>query len=262
MCGAGGSREYGRSVPHASLRSPGPRHPTGPMQRIMQRRRCIALHRDVPICGTGPAAPQVRRPFCVRGCSQIPTRAAGSIPVARSKDQRKRRRNLASSTAIPVPRVNADPAWRGVPARRSAVRYSTRATRRRGSAGMLEWLKDGLTIADSGFAVLGGLVAAAEYSVKPLRRRWKRRPSQVQRQQAEQLDQLGLGRPLQTIETVLGSPHLLNRWNTPDGESEERNTGCQAPGWYCRHLRAQWRLTQSPLPTRSCTTTPRRSRVG
>lgn len=87
---------------------------------------------------------------------------------------------------------------------------------------MLEWLKDGLTIADSGFAVLGGLIVAAGYSIKPLRRRWQRRPSQVQKQQAEILDQLGLGRPLETIEAVLGSPHLLNRWNTPEGQSEER----------------------------------------
>jgi hypothetical protein len=87
---------------------------------------------------------------------------------------------------------------------------------------MLDWLKDGLTIADSGFAVLGGLIVAAGYSVKPLRRRWQRRPSQVQKQQAEKLDQLGLGRPLETIEAVLGSPHLLNRWNTPEGQGEER----------------------------------------
>ncbi|QZY44621.1 hypothetical protein [Mycolicibacterium austroafricanum] len=87
---------------------------------------------------------------------------------------------------------------------------------------MLDWLKEGLTIADSGFAVLGGLIVAAVYSIKPLRRRWQRRPSQVQKQQAEILDQLGLGRPLETIEAALGSPHLLNRWNTPDGQSEDR----------------------------------------
>jgi hypothetical protein len=87
---------------------------------------------------------------------------------------------------------------------------------------MLDWLKDGLTIADSGFAVLGGLIVAAGYSIRPLRRRWQRRPSQVQKQQAEKLDQLGLGRPLETIEAVLGSTHLLNRWNTPVGQGEER----------------------------------------
>lgn len=87
---------------------------------------------------------------------------------------------------------------------------------------MLEWLKDGLSIADSGFAVLGGLVVAAGYSIRPLRRQWKRRPAQIQKQQAEKLDQLGLGRPLETIETVLGKPHLLNRWQTAEGHSEER----------------------------------------
>lgn len=87
---------------------------------------------------------------------------------------------------------------------------------------MLEWLKDGLSIADSGFAVVGGLIVAAGYSIRPLRRRWQRRTSQVQKQQAAILDQLGLGRPLETIEAALGSPHLLNRWNNPEGTSEER----------------------------------------
>lgn len=91
-----------------------------------------------------------------------------------------------------------------------------------GARGMLDGIRDGLTIADSGFAVLGGLIVAAGYSVRPLRRRWQRRPSQVQKRQAAKLDQLGLGRPLETIEAALGSPHLLNRSNTPEGQSEER----------------------------------------
>ncbi|MUL75721.1 hypothetical protein [Mycolicibacterium sp. CBMA 226] len=77
-------------------------------------------------------------------------------------------------------------------------------------------------MADSGFAVIGGLVVAAVFSTKNVRRRWQRRPSQVQKQQAAILDQLGLGRPLETIEAALGSPHLLNRLKTSEGESEER----------------------------------------
>lgn len=84
---------------------------------------------------------------------------------------------------------------------------------------MLDWVKDGLTIADSFYAALGGLIG---YSIKPIQRRWRRRPTNVRRQQAKKLDQLGLGRPLETIEAVLGSPHLLNRWKTPEGETEDR----------------------------------------
>jgi hypothetical protein len=101
--------------------------------------------------------------------------------------------------------------------------------------GMLEWLKDGLTIADSGFAVLGGLTVAAAYSIKPLRRRWQRRPAQVQRQQAEKLDQLGLGRPVETIEAVLGSPHLLSRWKTSEGESREERIYRLPGAWVTIH---------------------------
>ncbi len=101
---------------------------------------------------------------------------------------------------------------------------------------MLEWLKDGLPIADSGFAVLGGLIVAAGYSVKPLRRRWQRRPSAVQKQQSETLDQLGLGRPLETIEAVLGSPHLLNRWKTTDGESREERIYRLPGAWVTLHV--------------------------
>ncbi|TQK27963.1 hypothetical protein [Arthrobacter sp. SLBN-53] len=100
---------------------------------------------------------------------------------------------------------------------------------------MLEWLKDELTIADSGFAVLGGLIVAAGYSVKPLRRRWQRRPSQIQKQQAAKLDQIGLGRPLETIEAVLGSPHLLNRWRDGGDDREERIY--RLPGaWVSLHI--------------------------
>jgi len=84
---------------------------------------------------------------------------------------------------------------------------------------MSEWLKDGLSLADSAFAVLGVLIGL---SIKPLRRRWQRRSSVQRKQQTQILDQLDLGRPLETIESALGRPHLLNRWKTPDGEGEER----------------------------------------
>ena len=87
---------------------------------------------------------------------------------------------------------------------------------------MWEWLKDGLSIADSGIAVVTALVVAVGVSVRPLRRRWQRRPAQVQKQQAAQLDQLGLGRPLETIEAALGKPHLLNPSQSSSGQGEER----------------------------------------
>ncbi|NIL78384.1 hypothetical protein RhoFasB10_04561 [Rhodococcus sp. B10] len=87
---------------------------------------------------------------------------------------------------------------------------------------MLEWLEDGLSIADSGIAVVTTLIVAVGVSIRPLRRRWQQRPEQIQKQQAEKLDQLGLGRPLETIETALGKPHLLNRWQTVGDQSEDR----------------------------------------
>ncbi|PVA15023.1 hypothetical protein D2E64_21745 [Mycobacteroides abscessus] len=88
--------------------------------------------------------------------------------------------------------------------------------------GMLEWLKDGLPIADAGFAVLSGLIVAAVFIFRSFRRRWwQRRPAYVRKQQASILDQLGLGRPLETMEAVLGSPHILSRW-TDQQENEER----------------------------------------
>lgn len=87
---------------------------------------------------------------------------------------------------------------------------------------MWEWLKDGLSIADSGIAVVTAIIFAVGVSIRPLRRWWQRRPAQIQKRQAEQLDLLGLGRPLETIEAALGKPHLLNRWQTVGDQSEDR----------------------------------------
>lgn len=56
---------------------------------------------------------------------------------------------------------------------------------------MLEWLQDSLAIADSGIAVATAVIVGIGFSIRPLRRRWQRRPAQIQKQQAEQLDQLG-----------------------------------------------------------------------
>lgn len=87
---------------------------------------------------------------------------------------------------------------------------------------MLELLEDSLAIADSGVGVAGAVIAVALFSFRPLKRRWQRRPRQVRNEQSKKLDQLGLGRPLETIEAALGKPHLLNRWQTVGDQSEER----------------------------------------
>lgn len=87
---------------------------------------------------------------------------------------------------------------------------------------MLEWLRDGLPLVDSGFAVLATLVAVVGLGLKVLQQWWKHRPPQVRKKQAELLDQLGLGRPLETIEAALGKPHLLNPSQSASGQGEER----------------------------------------
>lgn len=84
-----------------------------------------------------------------------------------------------------------------------------------------DWLPTALQSGDSAIAIVGGVIVAGVFAVRYGRKGWRRTDTHKRRAQAQVLDQLALGRPVATVETVLGPPHLLTRQPKESGDSVE-----------------------------------------
>ncbi|MDT7763483.1 MAG: hypothetical protein QOC63_2903 [Mycobacterium sp.] len=82
-------------------------------------------------------------------------------------------------------------------------------------SGVTDWLSG----TASGIAIVTGIAVATRFGIK----RWRRRPAQQRLDQAEILDRLALRRPIETIESTLGTPHLITpQYAAGDEWIEER----------------------------------------
>jgi hypothetical protein len=86
-----------------------------------------------------------------------------------------------------------------------------------------DWLPTALQSGDSAIAIIGGVIIAGGFAFRYGRKGWRKRAAYRRRAQSNILDQLAIGRPLTTVETAVGQPHLISRAYHHEGQPiEER----------------------------------------